>query len=158
MSLTVEATYENGVLKPVQALPLKEHQRVQVTVHSPAPDIVQAYRIMGWKGDAETLRRIALDPEFLAEVYAKRPFGGAQQVFRYLGRYSHRVAIANSRLLALADGQVSFSWKDYADDQRTKVMRLTADEFIRRFLLHVLPKRFVRLRHYGLLAGRHAAQ
>jgi hypothetical protein len=75
-------------------------------------------------------------------------------VFRYLGRYSHRVAIANSRLLALEDDQVFFRWKDYADDQRTKVMRLTADEFIRRFLLHVLPKRFVRIRHYGLLAGR----
>jgi predicted Zn-ribbon and HTH transcriptional regulator len=87
-------------------------------------------------------------------VYAKRPFGGAQQVFRYLGRYSHRVAIANSRLLTLEEGQVSFHWKDYADDQRTKVMRLTTDEFIRRFLLHVLPKRFVRIRHYGLFAGR----
>jgi hypothetical protein len=90
-------------------------------------------------------------------VYAKRPFGGAQQVFRYLGRYSHRVAIGNSRLLALADGQVSFLWKDYADEHRTKVMRLTAEEFIRRFLLHVLPKRFVRIRHYGLLAGRNVA-
>src|SRR5262249_31572742 len=90
-------------------------------------------------------------------VYAKRPFGGAQQVFRYLGRYSHRVALANSRLLALEDGQVSFRWKDYADDHRTKVMRLTADEFIRRFLLHVLPKRFVRIRHYGLWAGRQVA-
>jgi len=78
-------------------------------------------------------------------------------VFRYLGRYSHRVAIANSRLLALEDGQVFFRWKDYADDQRTKVMRLTADEFIRRFLLHVLPKRFVRIRHYGLLAGRNVS-
>src|SRR5215472_6934127 len=87
-------------------------------------------------------------------VYAKPPFGGARQVFRYLGRYSHRVAIANSRLLGLEDGQVLFRWKDYADDHRIKVMRLTADEFIRRFLLHVLPKRFVRIRHYGLLAGR----
>jgi Putative transposase/Transposase zinc-binding domain len=87
-------------------------------------------------------------------VYAKRPFGGAKQVFRYLGRYSHRVAIANSRLLALEDDQVFFQWRDYADDNRIKVMRLTAEEFIRRFLLHVLPKRFVRIRHYGLLAGR----
>src|SRR5262249_59121183 len=86
-------------------------------------------------------------------VYAKRPFGGAQQVFRYLGRYSHRVAVANSRLLTLEEGQVTFQWKDYADHQRTKLMRLRADEFIRRFLLHVLPKRFVRIRHYGLLAG-----
>jgi hypothetical protein len=84
-------------------------------------------------------------------------FGGAKQVFRYLGRYSHRVAIANSRLLALEDDQVFFRWKDYADDHRTKVMRLTADEFIRRFLLHVLPKRFVRIRHYGLLAGRNVS-
>jgi hypothetical protein len=90
-------------------------------------------------------------------VYAKPPFGGARQVFRYLGRYSHRVAIANSRLLALEDGQVFFRWKDYAHDQRTKVMRLTANEFIRRFLLHVLPKRFVRIRHYGLLAGRNVS-
>ncbi len=90
-------------------------------------------------------------------VYAKRPFGGAEHVFRYLGRYSHRVAIANSRLVALEDGQVFFRWKDYADDHRTKVMRLTANEFIRRFLLHVLPKRFVRIRHYGLLAGRNVS-
>jgi len=90
-------------------------------------------------------------------VYAKKPFGGAQQVFRYLGRYSHRVALANDRLLALEDGYVLFRWKDYADEQRTKVMRLTADEFVRRFLLHVLPKRFVRIRHYGLLAGRNVS-
>jgi hypothetical protein len=87
-------------------------------------------------------------------VYAKRPFGGAEQVFRYLGRYSHRVAISNSRLLAFEDGRVSFRWKDYADDNRTKVMELDADEFIRRFLLHVLPRRFVRIRHFGLLAAR----
>jgi hypothetical protein len=87
-------------------------------------------------------------------VYAKRPFGGAEQVFRYLGRYSHRVAIANSRLLAFEDGRVSFRWKDYADDNRTKVMQVDADEFIRRFLLHVLPSRFVRIRHFGLLAAR----
>jgi hypothetical protein len=87
-------------------------------------------------------------------VYAKPPFGGAEQVFRYLGRYSHRVAIANSRLLSLVDGQVTFAYRDYADDHRTKSMTVTADEFIRRFLLHVLPRRFVRIRHYGLLAGR----
>jgi Putative transposase len=90
-------------------------------------------------------------------VYAKPPFGGAERVFRYLGRYSHRVAIANSRLLALEDGHVSFHWKDYADHHRTKVMRLSIEEFIRRWLLHVLPKRFVRIRHYGLLAGRNVS-
>jgi hypothetical protein len=87
-------------------------------------------------------------------VYAKPPFGGAEQVFRYLGRYSHRVAIANSRLVSLEEGHVTFQWKDYADHHRIKEMRLRADEFIRRFLLHVLPRRFVRIRHYGLLAGR----
>jgi hypothetical protein len=87
-------------------------------------------------------------------IYAKPPFGGAEQVFRYLGRYSHRVAIANSRLVSLEDGHVTFRWKDYADRHRIKEMRLRAEEFIRRFLLHVLPRRFVRIRHYGLLAGR----
>lgn len=87
-------------------------------------------------------------------VYAKRPFGGAEQVFRYLGRYSHRVAIANSRLVAMTDGYVDFQWKDYADENRPKIMRLNAEEFLRRFLLHVLPRRFVRIRHYGLLASR----
>jgi hypothetical protein len=89
-------------------------------------------------------------------VYAKRPFGGATQVFRYLGRYSHLVAIANSRLIALDANRVSFRWKDYRDGI-SKVMELAAEEFIRRFLLHVLPPRFVRIRHYGLLAGRNVA-
>jgi hypothetical protein len=87
-------------------------------------------------------------------VYAKPPFGGAEQVYRYLGRYTHRVAISNARLISLEDGQVRFRYKDYADGNTWKVMKLSAEEFIRRFLLHVLPKRFVRIRHYGLLAGR----
>jgi hypothetical protein len=90
-------------------------------------------------------------------VYAKRPFGGPEQVFRYLGRYSHRVAISNSRLVSVDEDQVSFQWKDYADDHQTKVMRLSVDEFLRRFLLHVLPKGFVRIRHYGLLASVNVA-
>jgi len=87
-------------------------------------------------------------------VYAKPPFGGARQVYRYLGRYTHRVAISNRRLLALDEGRVTFRCKDYADGGRDKQMTLDAEEFIRRFLLHVLPKGFVRIRHYGLLAGR----
>ena len=87
-------------------------------------------------------------------VYAKPPFGGARQVYRYLGRYTHRVAISNRRLLALDEGRVTFRYKDYADGGRGKQMTLDAEEFIRRFLLHVLPKGFVRIRHYGLLAGR----
>jgi hypothetical protein len=86
-------------------------------------------------------------------VYAKPPFGGAAQVYRYLGRYTHRVAISNSRLISMRDGRVQFQYKDYADDQKNKQMSLSADEFLRRFLLHVLPKGFVRIRHYGLLAS-----
>jgi hypothetical protein len=87
-------------------------------------------------------------------VYAKPPFGGPQQVLDYLGRYTHRVAIANSRLIDLVDGVVSFRWKDYRHDSRQKIMRLQAEEFVRRFLLHVLPAGFQRIRHYGLLANR----
>jgi hypothetical protein len=86
-------------------------------------------------------------------VYAKRPFGGPEQVLDYLARYTHRVAIANSRLVALADGRVSFLWKDYRHHDKPKVMTLDADEFIRRFLLHVLPDGFHRIRHYGYLAN-----
>jgi hypothetical protein len=87
-------------------------------------------------------------------VYAKRPFGGPEQVLKYLARYTHRVAISNRRLLSLADGRVAFEWKDYADDNQRKTMTLTAAEFIRRFLLHVLPAGFVHIRHYGFLANR----
>jgi len=90
-------------------------------------------------------------------VFAKRPFARAEHVFRYLGRYSHRVAISNARLVSMDNGQVRFRWKDYADGHRLKVMPLSAEEFVRRFLLHVLPKRFVRIRHYGVLAGRNVA-
>jgi Putative transposase/Transposase zinc-binding domain len=88
-------------------------------------------------------------------VYAKPPFGGPEQVLKYLARYTHRVALSNSRLLALADGRVTFRYKDYADDQRHKTMALEAHEFIRRFLQHVLPSGFVKIRHYGLLANRY---
>ncbi len=87
-------------------------------------------------------------------VYAKPPFGGPEQVFRYLGRYTHRVAISNHRLLALRDGKVTFSRRDYTAGGRRKSMTLDAGEFLRRFLLHVLPDRFVRIRHYGLCAAR----
>ena len=87
-------------------------------------------------------------------VYCKPPFGGPKGVLQYLGRYTHRIAISNNRLLDNRDGNVSFLWRDYADDNRQKTMTLTADEFIRRFLLHVLPERYVRIRHFGLLANR----
>jgi hypothetical protein len=88
-------------------------------------------------------------------VYAKPPFGGPEQVLQYLGRYTHRVAISNNRLLDFTDGQVSFAWKDYRHDSRNKVMRLDAHEFVRRFLLHVLPCGFQRIRHFGFLANCH---
>src|SRR5204863_7660951 len=82
-------------------------------------------------------------------VYAKPPFGGPEQVLAYLGRYTHRVAIANSRLVSLTDTAVAFRWKDYRHRGKAKVMTLEADEFIRRFLLHTLPDGFHRIRHYG---------
>jgi len=88
-------------------------------------------------------------------VFAKPPFAGPEQVLGYLARYTHRVAIANSRLMALDDGQVSFTWKDYRQHAKTKVMTLSADEFIRRFLQHTVPDGFHRIRHIGLLANRH---
>lgn len=87
-------------------------------------------------------------------VYAKPPFGGAEHVFRYLGRYTHRVAIANHRLLGLKHGQASFFVRDTAHGGGRKTLHLDALEFVRRFLIHVLPRRFVRIRHYGLLAAR----
>jgi Putative transposase/Transposase zinc-binding domain len=88
-------------------------------------------------------------------VYAKRPFAGPEQVLAYLARYTHRVAISNHRLLAVDDNGVTFSWRDYRDEARIKPMTLAAGEFIRRFLLHVLPEGFQRIRHYGFLANGH---
>lgn len=87
-------------------------------------------------------------------VYAKRPFAGPQQVLAYLSRYTHRVAISNGRLLAVDERQVTFRYKDYADGQRPKTMTLALEEFIRRFCLHLLPERFVKIRHYGLVSNR----
>ncbi len=87
-------------------------------------------------------------------VYAKRPFGGPEHVLEYLGRYTHRVALSNDRLVSLDEGVVQLRWKDYADHDRQKVMALGADEFLRRFLLHVLPRGFMRIRHFGILANR----
>ena len=86
-------------------------------------------------------------------VYCKRPFAGPEQVLAYLGRYTHRIAISNERLVAMAGDAVTFSYKDRADGDRRKTMTLPAEAFLRRFLLHVLPRRFVRIRHYGLLAN-----
>jgi hypothetical protein len=91
-------------------------------------------------------------------VYAKRPFAGPQQVLDYVGRYTHRVALSNNRLLDIEYGQVRFQWKDYRDRSQIKTMSLSADEFIRRFLVHVLPEGFQRIRYYGFLGNRYRQQ
>ena len=91
-------------------------------------------------------------------VYAKPPFAGPEQVLAYVARYTHRVAISNNRLVGIEEGKVGFRWKDYRNGNRRKTMTLAADEFIRRFLLHVLPKGFQRIRYYGFLANRYCEQ
>jgi hypothetical protein len=91
-------------------------------------------------------------------VYAKPPTGGPQPVLDYLSRYTHRVAITNHRLVSIDDGTVSFRWKDYRHHNQPKVMTLSANEFIRRFLLHVLPTGFQRIRHYGFLSNCRRAE
>jgi Putative transposase/Transposase zinc-binding domain len=87
-------------------------------------------------------------------IFVKPPFGGPEQVLKYLARYTHRVAISNRRLLSMEDGRVTFEYKDYADGNQTKILTLEATEFIRRFLLHILPTGFVRIRQFGFLANR----
>jgi hypothetical protein len=90
-------------------------------------------------------------------VYAKPPFGGASHVLNYLARYTHRVAISNHRLVALSDGKVTFRWKDYAHGSQQKLMTVSVEEFLRRFLLHTLPRGFVRIRFFGYMANRRRA-
>jgi hypothetical protein len=87
-------------------------------------------------------------------VYAKPPFKDPETLLEYLGKYTHRIAIGNHRLLKMEDGEVSYIWRDYADGNKKKIMKLEASEFIHRFLLHVLPEKFVKIRYYGLLANR----
>jgi hypothetical protein len=87
-------------------------------------------------------------------VYAKRPFGGPEHVLEYLGNYTHRIAISNHRLVRLEDGAVSFRWRDSAHKNKKRVMTLRVEEFLRRFFLHVLPRGFVRIRHFGPFANR----
>ncbi len=110
----------------------------------------------------EQLREPQVFAQYLASlrktewvVFAKPPFGGPEQVLNYLGRYTHRVAISNNRLLSMEDGKITFRWKDYRHHDQQKTMTLDAEEFIRRFLLHVLPDGFQRIRHYGFLGHRY---
>jgi hypothetical protein len=100
----------------------------------------------------QTLLGRCYDKEWI--VYCKPPFKDASCVVEYLGRYTHRVAISNNRILSMEDGNVSFKWRDYKDNSKWKVMTISAEEFIRRFLLHVLPKGFMKIRHYGILGNR----
>jgi hypothetical protein len=119
-----------------------------------------AQKRLGFHGKLTALRDPQAFASLLTEttrtpwvVYAKPPFGGPERVLQYLARYTHRVAISNHRLVEMKDGKVSFRWKDYAQGQVEKTMTLEAFEFIRRFLLHVVPSGFMRIRHYGLLAN-----
>jgi hypothetical protein len=120
----------------------------------------RAHRRQALRGvdDERTLTRL-LDRSARREwvVYAKPPFGSPQQVLKYLARYTHRIAIGNRRLVAMDRDTVTFRWKDYAHHNAPRLMTLAATEFLRRFLLHVVPRGFVRIRHYGLLANRHRA-
>jgi hypothetical protein len=90
-------------------------------------------------------------------VYSKPPFGGSKHVLNYLARYTHRVAISNHRLVGLTDGSVTFRWKDYTHGNRQKLMTVSVEEFLRRFLLHTLPRGFVRIRFFGYMANRRRA-
>jgi hypothetical protein len=107
---------------------------------------------LGKPGAFEALCRRAQRKKWV--VHSKPPFGGPQQVLKYLARYTHRVAISNNRIVSMEDGRVTFLWKDYAGGNQTRVMTLDAVEFIRRFLLHILPTGLVRIRQFGFLANR----
>ena len=118
-------------------------------------------RELNFPGALEPLAQEATFRSFLRSlfrqnwvVYAKPPFGGPQHVLHYLARYTHRVAISNHRLVSFVDGKVTFRWKDYAHHNKQRLMTVTAEEFLRRLLLHVLPHGFVRIRFFGFLANR----
>jgi hypothetical protein len=112
--------------------------------HLHEPSAFRRYLAPAWKADWV--------------VYAKRPFAGPKQVLDYVGRYTHRVALSNNRLVSMDNGKVCFRWKDYRDGSRQKTMTLEAGEFIRRFLIHVLPDGFHRIRYYGFFGNCHRAR
>lgn len=139
---------------PVKVLSRKFRGKFLALLRAQLPHMVLS-------GPLERLRDVAAFDEWLAPlsarpwvVYCKPPFANASRVIAYLGRYTHRVAISNARILHLEDGQVTFRWRDSRDGNRQKAMTLSAEEFLRRFLLHVLPPGFTRIRHYGFLSPR----
>ena len=145
-----------GFLFPVRALSRVFRAKYLDALH-------QAYQSdeLRFAGSTSALSNATAFQDFISKlktrdwiVYAKPPFGAAAQVMAYLGRYTHRVAIANHRLVSFEDDTVRFRWRDYAHGNATKVMALDAGEFLRRFLLHTLPHGFVRIRHFGLLGNR----
>jgi len=131
------------------ALLLRAFELQQLEFHG---RLVELNHPKAWEGWLEPIR----NKDWL--VYAKPPFGGPKQVLKYLARYTHRVAISNQRILAFEDGHVRFTWKDYANGNRRRTMTLDSVEFLRRFLLHVLPTGFMRIRYYGFLANRNRAE
>ncbi len=109
---------------------------------------------LGVESDGDFARLLNASVKHDWVVYAKPPFGGPEQVLKYLSRYTHRIAISNRRLVSIDDQTVTFSWKDYAHGNRPRTMTLDGAEFLRRFLLHAVPSGFMRIRHFGLLANR----
>lgn len=124
----------------------ESHRQGKLVFHGKLRPLAQAGAFAALLREARSRRWV---------VYAKPPFGGAEPALKYLARYTHRTAISNARLLSVTETRVAFSWKDYAHGNRIRRMELDPREFIRRFLLHVLPRGFVRIRRYGLLANRH---
>jgi hypothetical protein len=153
-----------GALAPDGSRWLKSNPRYLFPVRALSP-VFRAKFVAGLERAFEKrlLPRDEIDVEHLVKtlrskpwvVYTKRPFAGPESVLKYLGRYTHRIAISNDRIIGLQDGVVRFRWRDYSDDNQNKIMELPAGEFLRRFLLHVLPRGFMRIRHFGLLANRH---
>jgi len=111
--------------------------------------------LAGFRDRAIFLRQLSRARKVEWVVYAKPPFAGPEQVLAYVARYTHRVALSNDRLIGIEDGMIRFRWRDYRNGNRQKTMTLTADEFIRRFLFHVLPQGFQRIRYYGFLGNRY---
>lgn len=123
--------------------------------------LCEALRVAARNGELQRLPKGVSPDPIIAQaaaqkwiVYAKPPFGGPEQVLDYLSQYTHRIAISNRRILSYENGQVTFAWRDYADSNRIKQMTIPVDEFLRRYLMHVLPERFVRIRYFGYLANQ----